>query len=61
MKAFKDALYNKCGADFAMAIAVAITFAVIAASAHLRSTSAFRGSPPAHDPGSFEGYRGPRA
>jgi hypothetical protein len=58
MKAFKGPLCNKCGADYAMAIAVAITFAVIAASAHLRSTSAFRGSPPAH---AVEGYRGPRA
>jgi hypothetical protein len=60
MKAFKHRFRVTCGADHAMAAAIAITFAMIAASAHLRSIAQPRESPP-YGLHRFEGYRGPRA
>ena len=60
MKAFKDLFCDTSGADWAMAAAIAITFVVIATSAHLGSMSAVRGSTP-YGLDRFEGFRGPRA
>lgn len=60
MKALIRLFGDTCGADYVMAAAILMTFATVTASAHVRSTSASRGSPP-YGHARLEDYRGPRA